>query len=74
MSLDTHASVKLLIANGFAEKQAEAIVSIIKERDGGLVTKDDLKMALAELKVDILRWVMPFFLTIIVLIIGLWFK
>ncbi len=72
--LDTHAAIKTLITSGFSEKQAEAIVSIEEDRADKLVTNSDLRIAISEFKIDIIKWISPFFITIIVLIIGLWFK
>ncbi len=72
--LDTHAAIKLLTSKGFSEDQAEAIVFIEEEKADKLVTSSDLKIAIQELKIDMIKWIMPFFLTIILLIIGLWFK
>lgn len=39
-----------------------------------LATKHDLKLAILELKTDLLKWMIPFFLTIIGLIITAFFK
>lgn len=72
--LDTHAAIKLLTSKGFTEDQAEAIVFIEEEKADKLVTNSDLKIAIQELKIDMIKWVTPFLLTIILLIVGLWFK
>lgn len=72
--LDTHAAIKLLTSKGFSEDQAEAIVFIEEEKADKLVTNSDLKIAMQELKIDLIKWVTPFFLTTILLIVGLWFK
>ena len=39
-----------------------------------LATKNDLRLAILELKSDLLKWMIPFFLTIIGLIITAFFK
>lgn len=72
--LDTHAAIKLLTSKGFSEDQAEAIVFIEEEKADKLVTSSDLKIAIQELKIDMIKWITPFLLTIILLIVGLWFK
>lgn len=72
--LDTHAAIKLLTSKGFSEDQAEAIVFIEEEKADKLVTNSDLKIAMQDLKIDLIKWVTPFFLTTILLIVGLWFK
>lgn len=69
-----HAAIKLLTSKGFSEDQAEAIVFIEEEKADKLVTNSDLKIAMQELKIDLIKWVTPFFLTTILLIVGLWFK
>lgn len=72
--LDTHAAIKLLTSKGFSEDQAEAIVFIEEEKADKLVTSSDLRIAIQELKIDMIKWITPFLLTIILLIVGLWFK
>jgi len=72
--IDTHTTVKKFIKHGFSEEQAEVIVETINEKNTELVTKNDLNIALLELKTDLLKWMIPFFLTIIGLIITAFFK
>jgi hypothetical protein len=72
--LNTHATVKKLIKGGFSEKQAESLVEIVNSKNDEVVTKNDLKIAILELKSDLLKWTIPFFLTIIGLIITAFFK
>lgn len=72
--LDTHAAIKLLTSKGFSEDQAEAIVFIEEEKADKLVTSSDLRIAIQELKIDMIKWITPFLLTIILLIVGLWLK
>ena len=62
------------MSTGFSEDQAEAIVFIEEEKADKIVTNSDLKIAMQELKIDLIKWVTPFFLTTILLIVGLWFK
>lgn len=57
--LDTHAYVKKLKAVGFteeqAEVQAETMAELVNER---LVTKADLELKIAELKTDLIKWML----------------
>lgn len=39
------------------------------DKNNKLATKNDLRLAILELKSDLLKWMIPFFLTIIGLII-----
>jgi ribonucleotide reductase beta subunit family protein with ferritin-like domain len=45
-----------------------------EEKADKIVTNSDLKIAMQEIKIDLIKWVTPFFLTTILLIVGLWFK
>ena len=56
---DTHAYVKRMKAVGFteeqAEVQAETVADLINER---LVTKADLDLRIAELKTELVKWML----------------
>jgi hypothetical protein len=78
-AIDTHTIVKELISSGVKEREAEVIVSnfvsksefLELERDRlGLATKSDL----TEIKYDLLKCIIPFLLTIILLMVGLLLK
>ncbi len=67
ITLDTHAVVKDLMANGFSGEQAEAVTRAVREAQNidlsNLATKTDiaevraeLKAGIADLKADILKW------------------
>lgn len=57
LTIDTLAVSQILRKRGFTEEQALGVVEALREIDGSeLVTKSDLKEAVADLKVDILRW------------------
>jgi hypothetical protein len=57
LTIDTLAVAQLLRKRGFTEDQATGVVEALREIDASqLVTKSDLKEAIADLKVDILRW------------------
>lgn len=73
---DTHTIVKELVASGTPEKQAEVFVArfITREETETSATKNDLQVAVAELKADIFKWVISILLAMIVLIIPLWFR
>lgn len=71
---DTHNLVKHLKKSGLNEKQAEGVVHAISESGqfdmANLATKTDLM----EVKYDIIKWIIPFLVTIIGLIISLMFQ
>lgn len=56
---DTHAYIKRMRAVGFteeqAEVQAETVADLINER---LVTKADLDLRIAELKTELVKWML----------------
>jgi hypothetical protein len=57
VTFDTLKFVERLEAGGFTHAQAKAAAEAFAEATGQeLVTKSDLKEAVADLKVDILRW------------------
>ncbi|OAI29971.1 hypothetical protein A1351_10110 [Methylosinus sp. R-45379] len=57
LTIDTLAVSQILRKRGFSEEQATGVVEALREIDGSqLTTKSDLKEAVADLKVDILRW------------------
>jgi hypothetical protein len=57
LTIDTLAVAQLLRKRGFTEEQATGAVDALREIDASqLVTKSDLKEAVADLKVDIVRW------------------
>lgn len=57
LTIDTLAVAQLLRKRGFTEEQATGVVEALREIDASqLVTKSDLKEAVADLKVDIVRW------------------
>lgn len=58
--IDTHNFITHLIAAGMAEKQAEAIVEGIKEINfENVASKGDVRLAIAELKADLFKWLVP---------------
>jgi len=98
--INTHILVKDFVAHGFTKDQAEFMTDIFNqyitkdhfiEMQQNLVTKDDLRVATTELKIDIavikqtmatkadiaeiksdiLKWIIPFFATTTLAIIGL---
>lgn len=57
LTIDTLAVAQLQRKRGFTEEQATGVVEALREIDASqLVTKSDLKEAVADLKVDIVRW------------------
>ena len=60
LTIDTHKFITRLKAAGMEEEQAIAIAEGFKEIDlQTVVTKDDLRIAIAELKADLLKWLIP---------------
>ena len=55
LTFDTHKAVKALKDAGFAEDQAEAIVTVFDSGSAELVTKSDLNAAITEVKADMLK-------------------
>ena len=53
LAFDTLRAAKQLQQSGFEETQAEAIVSIVSDREEELATKSDLKILRQEVKADI---------------------
>lgn len=51
--LNTHATVKKFMQHGFSEEQAEVVVDAINDQSNHLATKQDLAIAVSELKTDI---------------------
>lgn len=57
LTIDTLAVAQLLRKRGFTQEQATGVGEALQEIDASqLVTKSDLKEAVADLKVDIVRW------------------
>lgn len=60
--LDTLAIARGLQAAGFSDKQAEALAGAVRQAAGmpdisNLATKGDVRVAAAEIKADVLKWV-----------------
>jgi len=51
--LNTHTTIKEFIKYGFSEDQAEVIVNAINDQNNQLVTKNDLKFSISELKSEL---------------------
>lgn len=51
--LNTHATVKKFMQHGFSEEQAEVVVEAINDQSNHLATKQDLEIAVSQLKTDI---------------------
>ena len=59
ITFDTHQFIVKLKETGITERQAEVLIETIKESQATaeLVTKKDLATALAETKLDIIKWI-----------------
>lgn len=71
---DTHAAIKRLMKQGIKEKQAEELISIIKESKeaeaGKSVSKADLAAGFSELKAELLKWYIATTLIVVGLMAG----
>ncbi|WPX99491.1 DUF1640 domain-containing protein [Candidatus Megaera polyxenophila] len=72
--LNTHATVKKFMQHGFSEEQAEVVVDAINDQSNNLVTKEDLRVSISELKADLFKWVITGLIALMASIIPLWFK
>ena len=78
--LNTYTTVKKFIKHGFSEEQFKVIVEAINDQNTQLVTKNDLKLSITELKSEIsklenkmdinMKWIMA----IGIIIIGMLLK
>ncbi|MEO0938556.1 MAG: hypothetical protein AAFY38_10425 [Pseudomonadota bacterium] len=55
VTIDTHKTIQNLQSRGFSVEQAEGIVDALTESE--LLTKQDLRVAITELKSDLKVWV-----------------
>lgn len=66
LTFDTLAYAKRLRDAGMPEPQAEAqaaaLADALRQSTGDLVTKQDLAVAMADLKADLLKWVIGLFI------------
>jgi len=63
LTFDTHNFIARLKAAGIEEKKAVAIADAFKEVSlENVVTKDDLRTTIAELKADLFKWLIPILL------------
>lgn len=74
--LNTHATVKKFMQHGFSEEQAEVVVEAINDQSNHLATKQDLAIAVSELKSDIaeLKTNIKWIIAIGLLIVGILLK
>ena len=73
VTFDTHKVIKQLESAGLPPAQAEAIVAAVTAAQEGteLVTKKDVQLALAELRADLIKWVVGLALAQLALLIGI---
>lgn len=74
--LNTHATVKKFMQHGFSEEQAEVVVEAINDQSNHLATKQDLAIAVSELKSEIaeLKTNIKWIIAIGLLIVGILLK
>jgi hypothetical protein len=76
ITFDTLKFVETLKESGIEEKQAKAISAAYQNasEDQELVTKQDMTMALAEMKYDLLKWIIGLALAQFTVLIGILLK
>jgi hypothetical protein len=76
ITFDTLKFVETLKDCGFEEKQAKGIAAAYQNasEDQELVTKQDMKMELAEMKYDLLKWIIGLALAQFTVLIGILLK
>ena len=76
VTFDTLKFAERLRAAGIAEQQARAIAEALQDAQGEakLVTKADMQVALAELKRDVIKWMVGLALAQISLLVGILVK
>jgi hypothetical protein len=57
ITFDTQDAVIKLKAVGVSQDQADAFIRAIADAQNNLITKTDLEIALANLKVDLIKWI-----------------
>lgn len=72
-TIDTHQVIEEMIAAGVEKRQAEVITRAIRQNEHNLVTKNDLELAVSDLRTD-MKWLKGLMFLVIGLILGLWFK
>ena len=73
VTFDTHKFVQRLRQSGLPEAQAEAMADALKEsqENAELVTKKDLQIAIADLRTDLMKWVIGLALAQIGLLVSI---
>lgn len=76
VTFDTLKFTERLRAAGVTEQQAKAIAEALQDAQGeaNLVTKADLQVALAELKTDVIKWMVGLALAQLSLLVGILVK
>lgn len=76
ITFDTLKFVETLKESGIEDKQAKAIAAAYQNAsdDRELVTKQDMQMALAEMKYDLLKWIIGLALAQFTVLIGILLK
>jgi hypothetical protein len=65
---------KLTLSEADAKEFVLAVENIVEEQKSEIATKDFVKKELAETKNDILKWFVGIFITLALMVIGLYFK
>ena len=68
ITIDTYASIERLTRSGIPDAQAKAIVDVLSSTDlASVATKEDiasLRVEIANVKVELLKWIVPILLSI----------
>lgn len=76
ITFDTHKFVKKLEASGVPSAQAEVMIEVFRESQDSaeLATKTDLKLAIADLRADLIKWMVGLALAQFGVLIGILLK
>lgn len=76
LTFDTHKFIKKLEASGVPSAQAEVMIEVFRESQDSaeLATKTDLKLAIADLRADLIKWMVGLALAQFGVLIGILLK
>lgn len=76
ITFDTHKFVKQLEASGVPPAQAEVMIDVFRaaQDSAELATKNDLKLAIADLRADLVKWMVGLALAQFGVLIGILLK
>lgn len=76
ITFDTHKFIKKLEASGVPSAQAEVLIEVFRESNESaeLASKVDVKLAIADLRADLIKWMIGLALAQMGLLIGILLK